>query len=48
MKVLLCHPNQKVTYEGMRARPMVGPPLRAADDCWLSPQQRLAVRHPNL
>ena len=27
MKVLLCHPNQKVTFEGMKARPMVGPPL---------------------
>jgi anaerobic magnesium-protoporphyrin IX monomethyl ester cyclase len=27
MKVLLCHPNQKVTFEGLKARPMVGPPL---------------------
>jgi radical SAM superfamily enzyme YgiQ (UPF0313 family) len=27
MKILLCHPNQKVTFEGMKARPMVGPPL---------------------
>jgi radical SAM superfamily enzyme YgiQ (UPF0313 family) len=27
MKVLLCHPNQKVTFQGLKARPMVGPPL---------------------
>ncbi|AKJ31874.1 B12-binding domain-containing radical SAM protein [Caldimonas brevitalea] len=27
MKVLLCHPNQKVSLEGMKGRPMVGPPL---------------------
>jgi hypothetical protein len=27
MKVLLCHPNQKVTFQGMKARPTVGPPL---------------------
>jgi hypothetical protein len=27
MKVLLCHPNQKVSFQGMKARPMVGPPL---------------------
>lgn len=27
MKVLLCHPNQLVSYDGVKARPMVGPPL---------------------
>lgn len=27
MKILLCHPNQKVTFQGLKARPMVGPPL---------------------
>lgn len=27
MKVLLCQPNQKVTFQGMKARPMVGPPF---------------------
>ncbi len=27
MKLLLCHPNQVVSFEGMKARPMVGPPL---------------------
>lgn len=27
MKLLLCHPNQKVCLEGMKGRPMVGPPL---------------------
>lgn len=26
-KVLLCHPNQTVSFDGMKARPMVGPPL---------------------
>ena len=27
MKILLCHPNQKVSFQGLKARPMVGPPL---------------------
>jgi phosphonoacetaldehyde methylase len=27
MKLLLCHPNQVVSFERMKARPMVGPPL---------------------
>jgi anaerobic magnesium-protoporphyrin IX monomethyl ester cyclase len=27
VKLLLCHPNQKVSFEGMKARPMVSPPL---------------------
>jgi hypothetical protein len=27
MKVLLCQPNQKVTFQGMKARPMVRSPL---------------------
>jgi radical SAM superfamily enzyme YgiQ (UPF0313 family) len=27
MKVLLCHPNQLVSFDGVKARPMVGPPL---------------------
>jgi phosphonoacetaldehyde methylase len=27
MKLLLCHPNQVVSFEGMKARPIVGPPL---------------------
>ena len=27
MKILLCQPNQKVTFQGMKARPMVGSPL---------------------
>lgn len=27
MKVLFCHPSQKVSFDGVKARPMVGPPL---------------------
>lgn len=27
MKLLLCHPNQTVSFDGMKARPMVGPPM---------------------
>jgi hypothetical protein len=27
MKVLLCHPNQKVTFQGKKAWPIVEPPL---------------------
>jgi hypothetical protein len=26
MKILFCHPNQKVTFQGMKLRPMAGPP----------------------
>jgi radical SAM superfamily enzyme YgiQ (UPF0313 family) len=27
MKILLCHPNQKVCLDGIKGQPMVGPPL---------------------
>lgn len=27
MKMLFCHPSQKVSFDGVKARPMVGPPL---------------------